>query len=89
VNKAEKEYQARVRALGCIICERPASIHHIRDGMGKSQKNGEMEVLPLCPYHHQNGGLGNAFHAGRTTWERCWGTERELQQKVKERLGEV
>lgn len=85
----EKEYQRRVREIGCIICERPASIHHIRAGVGVGQKSGEYDVLPLCPDHHQHGGYGVAFHAGKVAWECAFGTERELLKKVKELLGEA
>ena len=51
-----KDYQARVRDLGCIICKEmglgktPAAIHHvesIRDGLS------EYAVIPLCYDHHQ------------------------------------
>ena len=87
MNKADKDYLNRVAELGCIICRRPAQIHHIRTGMGKSQRNDNRHVLPLCPDHHQHGGIGVAFHAGRTTWERCYGTEKELHEQVKEELG--
>lgn len=51
-----KDYQSRVRDLGCIICKEmglgntPAAIHHvesIRDGLS------EYAVIPLCYDHHQ------------------------------------
>ena len=54
--------------------------------MGKGQRNTNLKVLPLCPDHHQHGGIGVAFHAGRTTWERCYGTEEELLKQVEEEL---
>jgi hypothetical protein len=86
VTKDEKAYQDRVRELGCIICERPASIHHIRDGIGKGQKASEYDVLPLCPDHHQHGGYGVAFHAGKRVWQEVFGTERDLLEEVQRRL---
>jgi len=51
-----KSHQARVRALGCLICGLegtwgvPASIHHVeavRDELS------EFAVVPLCYDHHQ------------------------------------
>ena len=86
MKKADQDYQDRVRALGCLICERPASLHHVRAGVGKSQKASEREVLPLCPDHHQNGGWGVAFHAGKKTWQEIYGSEESLLKDVKERL---
>ena len=89
MTKDEKEWQRRVRELGCLICERPASLHHIRHGVGKAQKADEYNVLPLCPDHHQNGGHGVAFHAGKKTWQEIYGTEEELLEQVKEKLSEA
>jgi len=88
MTKDERAYQARVRELGCLICERPASLHHIREGVGRGQKSSEYDVLPLCPDHHQHGGYGVAFHAGKKKWQDNFGTEAELLRKVKEKLGE-
>jgi hypothetical protein len=82
------QHLTRVAALGCIICERPAEIHHIRTGQGKGQRAGDDQVLPLCPDHHRHGGYGVAIHAGRIAWECVYGTELELLDKVKERLYE-
>jgi hypothetical protein len=84
MKKAEKAHQHKVAALGCIVCwnnghyDTPAQLHHIRAGQGMSQRAGPYEVIPLCPFHHQQGGLGNAIHAGQETWEATHGTERVL-----------
>lgn len=92
MTKAEKEHRNKVAALGCIVClnrgnpDTPAQLHHIRAGQGMSQRAGEYEVIPLCPYHHQHGGLGNAIHAGQTTWEANHGSELELLFQVRELL---
>ena len=53
-------------------------------GMGLRAPN--TMVLPLCPYHHRNGGHGVAIHAGKKTWEEKFGTELELIQKVNQML---
>ena len=95
MKKADKDYLSRVANLGCIVCRNlgfgiaPAeyvAIHHIRDGQGMSQKAPHTETLPLCAAHHQNGGRGVALHAGQKTWERLYGTERELLEQVRELL---
>lgn len=84
MKQAEREYQSRVRSLGCVVCrnlgqgDTPASLHHIRDGQGLSQRASHFLVIPLCPFHHQTGGYGNAFHAGEKVWEGLYGAELEL-----------
>jgi hypothetical protein len=93
MKKAEREHRNKVAALGCIVCLNlghegtPAQLHHIRSGQGMSQRAGEYEVIPLCPYHHQQGGLGNAIHAGQATWEANHGSERELLTQTLQLLG--
>ncbi len=51
-----KDYENRVRELGCILCQSiglgktPAAIHHIeaiRDGLSA------YAIVPLCYEHHQ------------------------------------
>ena len=84
MKKADREYLSRVAEYGCIICRRPAQIHHIRKGVGMGQRNDNRNVLPLCPDHHQHGGWGVAIHAGQQTWEKIYGTETELLEKLKE-----
>lgn len=48
--RAEKAHMARVAEKGCLVCQRPASIHHdkIRG------KRDHMNVVPLCRFHHQD-----------------------------------
>ena len=64
----------RVRALGCVCCllsgsrDVPASVHHIRKGVGKGVRNHRW-TIPLCPYHHQDGPPGQAVHAGEKVWK--------------------
>ena len=74
-----------VASLGCIICQKPAEIHHINSG-GMGMKSGNREVIPLCHEHHRTGGHGVAVHAGKRTWEANFGTERELLERVRDIL---
>lgn len=80
--KAERLHLQKLTDLGCIICKMPAEIHHLRNGMGMGQRNNHFNTLPLCPTHHRTGGFGIALHAGQKTWEKNFGTERELLEKT-------
>ena len=62
-NAAEKRYHDWMRELGCLVCEREPSIHHIvHDGRAKISKC-HMKVAPLCWDHHQGGqGYHNLGH---------------------------
>jgi len=80
---AECKHMDHITRLGCIVCfhqgqDTPAEIHHMRSGLGMSQRAPSFRVLPLCPLHHRIGGRGTAFHAGRRTWETRFGSEEEL-----------
>jgi hypothetical protein len=56
------EWKARVAALGCLICGRPANLHHVREGQGMSQRASDWLVVPLCREHHQG---ADGIHSGR------------------------
>ena len=87
-SRAEREHKARVAELGCIICRRPAAVHHINvEGIGRRAT--DYETIPLCGDHHQNGGYGVAVHAGRVAFEAAYGTERELLALAMGELGIV
>jgi hypothetical protein len=83
MTKTECQHLEHVTRLGCIVCfhqgqDTPAEVHHMRSGLGMSQRATSFRVLPLCPIHHRIGGRGIAFHAGRRTWETRFGSEEEL-----------
>lgn len=94
MKKSESEHMDRVAELGCIACRKmgfydtPAEIHHVSKGVGKGQRASHFDVIPLCPYHHRNGGYGEAIHAGRKAWEAKFGDEHELLKEVKELLND-
>lgn len=66
-----KEYKDRAAALGCMACrllgygETPASLHHVREDQGMSQRASDWLVIPLCKEHHQgkNGIHGHGFES--------------------------
>lgn len=91
--KKEREYMSQVAALGCVVCKKLGNgttspdntcLHHTRAGQGMGTRSRPSGVIPLCPTHHQTGGYGVAFHAGRTTWEKNYGTEAYFLEVVKE-----
>jgi hypothetical protein len=49
----------------------------------------DMKVIPLCHWHHQNGGYGIALHAGKKEWQKRYGTEEELIIKTYKILNEM
>jgi len=84
--KAERAHMNAMAATGCIICERPAELHHPRHGAGIGQRASHMDVIPLCERCHRTGGHGVALHAGIKTFEANFGTEHELLEKAMKRL---
>lgn len=86
MTKDEKLHLSKVASLGCIICRRPAEIHHLRNGVGMAQRNNHYNVIPLCEHHHRTGNYGEALHAGIKAFEANFGTEIELLEKVRAML---
>lgn len=85
--KKQRERWWRIAELGCIVrgCGyAQVSIHHALTGGGGRKDHDK--VLPLCYNHHQ--GYKGIHTLSRRVWEEQFGTERELLEKVSERLGE-
>ncbi len=57
-----KTYKSLVAALGCLICQGPACLHHVREGQGMSQRASDWLVVPLCKEHHQG---KSGIHGGK------------------------
>jgi len=63
-----KVWKNKVAALGCILCrhqglgETPATLHHVREGQGMSQRASDWLVIPLCKEHHQG---KSGIHGGQ------------------------
>ena len=75
--REERVHMGLVAELGCIICRRPAEVHHVA---GHGVRASHYETIPLCPDHHRN--TNDCVHAGRRTFEARYGTERELLAKT-------
>ncbi len=52
-NKAQREYHDHIRGLGCLVCGRPPSVHHITSDGYKRLTKDHWLVVPLCWEHHQ------------------------------------
>ena len=82
-NKAMTARLDRVAQLGCLVCgdmgfhDSPALIHH-QLGYGRDDNR----VIPLCYYHHADGGWGQAVHDGTKTWEAAHGTQQSMVDRV-------
>ncbi|MBI4002757.1 MAG: hypothetical protein HY348_13370 [Nitrospira defluvii] len=54
-----QDWKSRVAELGCSLCWHndqagtPATLHHVREGQGMSQRSSDWLVVPLCKEHHQ------------------------------------
>jgi hypothetical protein len=81
LTKKQKDYFQKLAEYGCIICRRPAQIHHCGTHIGGGRDH--EKVIPLCVEHHTGGGYGVAIHAGKKEFEEKFGTEDELLIKIK------
>ncbi len=101
MTKEELQFKAIVAELGCIVeitdefgnkrlCGSPACLHHPRGAKfetGSGLKSDWKDLLPLCPIHHQYGGYGIAFHAGKKAWEKKFGTQESLLKRRDKMMG--
>ena len=72
--KAEKHHMDRVANLGCYLCRHlgygvtPAQVHHLREGLGMSQRASNYLTIPLCDRHHANSSP-DGIHGQRKAWK--------------------
>ena len=98
MNKLEELRVQRMIRLGCVCCAyidlpSPAvEVHHILDG---GRRMGDWFTIPLCISHHR-GGLWStaipekyrvAIASGSRMFDAVFPCERELWERVQERLG--
>ena len=92
---AEKKYMSQVADYGCVACEIdgkvsvPCEIHHIRslkNGSGIGLRPPHTMILGLCASHHRTGKI--SVHLGKKAFEEKYGTEEQLEKKLRERLEE-
>ena len=87
----EKNWMQQVADYGCIACHQdglnePAEIHHIRKHTGMGLRPSHTSILPLCSVHHRTGKI--SVHLGKSAFEKKYGTEEQLEKKLRERLEE-
>jgi len=69
----------KVAALGCLVCDSPANVHHIRTERIKS----DFLVVPLCREHHQG---DFSIHSSKEQFTNIYGSELHLLAETLERL---
>lgn len=80
--KAEQVWMNKVASLGCYVCQRPASLHHIRPiALGIGMRSSHFETIPLCWEHHQG---KTGIHMDKKNFIKQYGTEKEILENVKE-----
>jgi hypothetical protein len=84
-----KERKIRFNALseyGCVICRRPAEVHHLigYGYRGIGQKATDENTIPLCVEHHR--GAQGIHHLGLKTWEKAYGEQSNHLKRVNEVL---
>jgi hypothetical protein len=77
VKRAEKIWLSTVAQHGCVICGDDAEVHHIRTGQGMGQRASNYLVVPLCPFHHRNGGKFSR-HGGGDKFKMANGSDLDL-----------
>ena len=79
-----------ISQVGCIVCKllydayTPAEIHHID---GKTKPGCHLLTIPLCYEHHREGANNDLYvsrHPFKAEFEKRYGTEMELLEKLKE-----
>ena len=78
--KGEREHMSKVASLGCLVCQRPANVHHIRPiGLGIGMRSSHYQTIPLCYDHHQG---QFSIHNCKEQFEARYGTEDEMLQRT-------
>ena len=78
--RLEREHMSKVASLGCLVCQRPANVHHIRPiGLGIGMRSGHYQTIPLCREHHQG---QFSIHNCKQEFEAMYGTEHEMLQRT-------
>jgi len=80
----------KMARYGCIACHQDniyseAEIHHIRNHTGLALRDHD-KIIPLCAYHHRHGKV--SIHLGKKAFIEKYGTEEQLEKKVRERIEE-
>lgn len=85
---------ARVRGLGCCICEAyglpqstPTEAHHPICERYSTERVPDAEAIPLCAAHHRTGEDGYlAIHVHRAAWVSAYGSDRDWIAGTQDRI---
>jgi len=75
----ESRHMGRVAELGCLVCDSPANVHHIRTERIKN----DFLTIPLCREHHQG---DFSIHMSKRQFENIYGSELHLLAETLKRL---
>ena len=84
-NKVERERLKTIGEMPCYACfqdgrETNAEVHHIRKHTGMGLRPSHFDTIPLCSGHHRTNKI--SVHLGKKEFERRYGTEQEILEKV-------
>jgi len=84
--KAATLHMMRVKILPCVICGKPgpSDAHHVFHGRYGTRKSNDLQVIPLCKAHHQEG--PDAIHNGKETWAEKYGFDYDYLPVVADML---
>ena len=79
--KAEREHLSKVASLGCLVCQMPCQLHHIRPMglVGVGLRSSHFHVVPLCREHHTG---QFSIHNCKQEFEAMYGTEHQMLQRT-------
>lgn len=82
--KKEKEYWNKLCSdIGCIACLthlHKTNIHCLPHHIsGRSKKGCHMNVIPLCPWHHDRDQKEGIHFMSRRAWEAKYGKQTDLK----------
>ena len=85
--KADKAWFAACHELGCAVCGKMTELetHHVT-GAGMGLRSAHTDSFSLCHFHHRTGGYGHAVHAGTKEWEKRYGSQTEILERVRTEL---
>ena len=85
--KAEREHMSKVASLGCLVCQMPTQLHHIRPiGLGIGMRSSHYQVVPLCREHHTG---QFSIHNCKQQFEDMYGKETFILQEVKKLVADM
>ncbi len=85
-NKVERERLKTIGEMPCYACfqdgkgEVPSEVHHIRKHTGMGLRPSHFDTIPLCSGCHRTNKI--SVHLGKREFERRYGTEQEILEKV-------